>query len=64
MKSSEAPRQLTSNSASRTVSQSASGKGSSALESIIAVATYYRAEAQGFAPGDELDDWLKAEVRS
>jgi len=27
----------------------------------IAVSAYYRAEARGFAPGHELDDWLAAE---
>ena len=27
----------------------------------IAVSAYYRAEARGFAPGYEMDDWLAAE---
>ncbi|MGK2953532.1 MAG: DUF2934 domain-containing protein [Thiobacillus sp.] len=27
----------------------------------IAVAAYLRAEARGFAPGGELEDWLEAE---
>lgn len=27
----------------------------------IALAAYLRAEARGFAPGGELDDWLQAE---
>jgi hypothetical protein len=27
----------------------------------IAAAAYYRAEQRGFAPGDELADWLAAE---
>ena len=27
----------------------------------IAVAAYYRAERRGFAPGQELNDWLEAE---
>jgi hypothetical protein len=27
----------------------------------IAECAYYRAEARGFAPGHELDDWLEAE---
>lgn len=27
----------------------------------IAVAAYYKAQARGFAPGSELDDWLQAE---
>lgn len=29
----------------------------------IATAAYYRAEARGFMPGNELDDWLEAEAR-
>lgn len=28
----------------------------------IAVAAYYHAERRGFAPGGELDDWLRAEA--
>lgn len=28
----------------------------------IATAAYYRAEARGFAPGSELQDWLEAEA--
>lgn len=28
----------------------------------IATAAYYRAEARGFEPGRELDDWLVAEA--
>ncbi len=28
----------------------------------IAMAAYYRAEARGFVPGLELDDWLDAET--
>lgn len=27
----------------------------------IAVAAYYKAQARGFTPGGELDDWLQAE---
>jgi hypothetical protein len=29
---------------------------------MIAEASYYLAEARGFAPGSELDDWLAAET--
>ncbi len=29
---------------------------------LIAEAAYFRAEARGFAPGQELDDWLQAEA--
>ena len=28
----------------------------------IAAAAYYKAEARGFRPGQELDDWLQAEA--
>ena len=30
----------------------------------IQVAAYYKAQARGFAPGYELDDWLAAEKES
>ena len=30
-------------------------------KSMIAEAAYYRAERRGFAPGRELEDWLRAE---
>jgi hypothetical protein len=30
-------------------------------EAMIAEAAYYRAEARGFQPGHELEDWLAAE---
>lgn len=29
---------------------------------LIAEVAYYRAQARGFAPGHELDDWLQAEA--
>jgi hypothetical protein len=28
----------------------------------IATAAYYKAEARGFTPGQEMDDWLAAEA--
>lgn len=28
----------------------------------VAVAAYYKAQSRGFEPGDELADWLAAEV--
>lgn len=30
-------------------------------QAMVAEAAYYRAEARGFDPGHELDDWLEAE---
>lgn len=35
---------------------------SAQLEAMIAVAAYFRAEQRGFAPGNELADWLQAEA--
>ena len=32
------------------------------LQRWIAEAAYYRAQRRGFAPGQELEDWLAAEV--
>ena len=29
----------------------------------IATAAYYKAEARGFVPGQELEDWLEAEAQ-
>jgi hypothetical protein len=29
----------------------------------LSTAAYYRAEARGFEPGQELDDWLEAEQK-
>ncbi|MDP2810996.1 MAG: DUF2934 domain-containing protein [Rhodocyclaceae bacterium] len=31
-------------------------------EQIIAEAAYFRAEQRGFAPGNEMSDWLQAEA--
>ena len=31
------------------------------LQQLIAEAAYYRAERRGFAPGQEIEDWLAAE---
>ena len=46
------------------VSESSSVADSAAsLQELIAVEAYYLAEARGFAPGAELDDWLTAEAQ-
>lgn len=37
------------------------GAASEELQAAIAKAAYARAEKRGFAPGDELADWLAAE---
>ena len=31
-------------------------------ECLIAIAAYYRAECRGFALGQEIEDWIKAEA--
>lgn len=36
--------------------------GDDARNEFIATAAYYKAEARGFAPGAEIDDWLDAEA--
>lgn len=38
-----------------------SGPAAADLGDRIAMSAYYRAQARGFAPGAELDDWLAAE---
>lgn len=38
-----------------------SSSNSDAQQQDIAVAAYYRAQARGFAPGNEMQDWLEAE---
>ncbi|HUX83325.1 MAG TPA: DUF2934 domain-containing protein [Halothiobacillus sp.] len=48
---------------SRTSNTKASTSRDTAVNSVehIALAAYYKAEARGFAPGHELNDWLEAE---
>ena len=41
---------------------SASGNEAGPREQLIAVAAYFRAEQRGFAPGNEMSDWLDAEA--
>jgi len=35
--------------------------GDAHMQALIAEAAYYRAERRGFAPGQEIEDWLAAE---
>jgi hypothetical protein len=44
-----------------TLESDGSARGGEMLES-IATAAYYKAEARGFAPGREAEDWLEAEA--
>lgn len=40
----------------------ASGNYDCPREQMIAEAAYFRAEQRGFAPGNEMSDWLEAEA--
>ena len=41
---------------------SSSGSDECPRAQMIAEAAYFRAERRGFAPGNEMSDWLEAEV--
>jgi len=63
-KSPAAPRSGT---GARSTSRKTAGKHAAAIDDMarremIAVAAYYHAERRGFAPGDTLQDWIKAEA--
>jgi secreted protein with Ig-like and vWFA domain len=40
----------------------AAARADARLQAQIAEAAYYRAERRGFAPGQEIEDWLAAEA--
>lgn len=42
--------------------EASSGNYDCQREQMIAEAAYYRAEQRGFAPGNEMSDWLEAEA--
>ena len=42
--------------------EASSGNYDCPRELMIAEAAYYRAEQRGFAPGNEMSDWLEAEA--
>lgn len=42
--------------------EASSGNYDCPREQMIAEAAYYRAEQRGFAPGNEMSDWLEAEA--
>ncbi len=58
--------EVSSNDSMAQSAQNRARKGATAsaheAQQMIAVAAYYRAQARGFAPGCELDDWLAAEA--
>lgn len=45
----------------RTTAKAITSRNLSDLQSRIEIAAYYKAQARGFAPGHELEDWLAAE---
>lgn len=61
MKSSEPRRKASAKSSESTKKANGGGDGVDRFER-IAVAAYYRAEARGFVPGQDMDDWLTAEA--
>lgn len=60
MKSSETRRKPSAKSES-TKKTNGGGNGSDRFER-IAIAAYFRAQARGFAPGQDMEDWLTAEA--
>lgn len=42
--------------------KSVSSSGDWPREQMVAEAAYFRAEQRGFVPGNEMSDWLEAEV--
>ena len=62
MKSSKAQSQATSNTAPTAALELNPKPGNEDRLSRIAVSAYYKAEARGFLPGYELEDWLGAEA--
>jgi hypothetical protein len=42
--------------------ETAADRGTEDRHALVARSAYLRAEARGFAPGRELDDWLEAEA--
>lgn len=47
--------------AKRTITKTKLLKTEPGLQSRIEIAAFYKAQARGFVPGYELDDWLAAE---
>ena len=42
--------------------EQAADTGACSREQMVAVAAYFRAERRGFAPDNEISDWLEAEA--
>ena len=47
----------------KTASKAVNAPGAENRPDYVATAAYYKAEARGFEPGRELDDWLQAEAK-
>jgi hypothetical protein len=62
MKSAATTRKSNGKSAPGVVVESEPSTGAMNRLDAIAQAAYYRAEARGFVPGEELGDWLEAEA--
>ncbi len=59
----ELPRKSKGNGSSRQAPESVAADSCDCpREQMIAEAAYYRAEQRGFAPGNEMSDWLQAEA--
>lgn len=62
MKASPTQRKISSQVAPSVVLETRDLPGAEERLKAIAMAAYYKAEARGFVPGLELDDWLEAEA--
>jgi hypothetical protein len=62
VKSTETKRKIGGKAAPSVIMANAPSPSAEDRFSYIATAAYYRAEARGFVPGQELDDWLEAEA--
>lgn len=64
MKASSSPARTTRTRASSGSTARKSSPRREDISSRIAIAAYFKAEARGFAPGHELDDWIAAETEA
>lgn len=46
----------------KTIAKPAAAEPAEKIRHLIEQAAYYRAEARGFEPGHELEDWIAAEA--
>jgi hypothetical protein len=62
VKSTESRRKINGKAATRPSAENDRSVDIEDLQDHIATAAYYKAEARGFIPGLEIDDWLEAET--